>query len=131
MARSANFRPAVNFNLQLTQFRRNQRERLKRAYETIAFDLKGRVIQETPVGDPIGGFLQNSWDIIKVGNSWVIFNPLPYARVAEFGEWTPGPPEITKVTPQGFSKKAPDGMARISIVAISGEIRNGTYIFGF
>lgn len=43
------------------------------------------------------------------GDTVFLSNNLPYAKVAEYGEWN-GPTD--KVTGDGFSKKAPAGMVR-------------------
>ena len=46
------------------------------------------------------------------GKVFYLVNSLPYARVAEYGEWSePG----TSKTISGFSAKAPQGMVRISV----------------
>lgn len=45
----------------------------------------------------------------KFGETVYLSNNLPYANVAEYGQWN-GPTD--KVTGQGFSKKAPAGMVR-------------------
>ena len=45
----------------------------------------------------------------KFGDTVYFSNNLPYAKVAEYGEWN-GPTD--KVTGDGFSKKAPAGMVR-------------------
>ena len=46
------------------------------------------------------------------GKVFYLVNSLPYARVAEYGEWSqPG----TSKTVGGFSIKAPQGMVRISV----------------
>jgi len=45
----------------------------------------------------------------KFGDSVYLTNNLPYAKVAEYGEWN-GPTD--KVTSDGFSKKASKGMVR-------------------
>mgnify|MGYP000551108017 CR=1 FL=1 len=45
----------------------------------------------------------------KFGDSVYLTNNLPYAKVAEYGEWK-GPTD--KVTSDGFSKKASKGMVR-------------------
>jgi hypothetical protein len=49
----------------------------------------------------------------KFGDKVHLTNNLPYAKVAEYGEWN-GPTD--KVTGDGYSKKAPAGMVRKNAV---------------
>lgn len=52
---------------------------------------------------------------LKLGQTFYLVNSLPYARVIEFGLY-PNPPKNGKgKTVNGFSKKAPAGMARINL----------------
>lgn len=67
----------------------------------IAKELLGALIKATPVGNPslwkinegrvgklrkpkgyAGGTLQNSWELIKDGNDYILFNPIFYASIA-------------------------------------------------
>ncbi len=49
---------------------------------------------------------------LDIGDSFFFTNSLPYAEVVEYGGYSPNGP---KVTEEGYSKKAPEGMVRVSI----------------
>lgn len=49
---------------------------------------------------------------LENGETFFFTNSLPYAEVVEYGGYSPNGP---KVTDEGYSKKAPEGMVRISI----------------
>lgn len=61
--------------------------------------------------DKNGNYAKNkvAKNLGKFGDSIHLTNNLPYAKVAEYGEWN-GPTD--KVNGNGFSKKAPAGMVR-------------------
>jgi len=62
---------------------------------------------------------------LKKNQTFYMANNLPYARVVEFGLY-PNPPKKGRgKTVNGFSKKAPAGMARINIRKAVAEIRAG------
>lgn len=56
---------------------------------------------------------------IKAGDVIYIANHMPYAVVAEYGLWN-GPTE--KVTAEGYSRKSPKGMVRITLEEVASKI---------
>ena len=57
-----------------------------------------------------------------LGNYWLV-NNLPYAPVAEYGRWSQGPYSTEKTTSEGFSRQAPQGMARITLLRTVARLR--------
>ena len=105
----------------------------------------GDIIKMTPVGDEFGGSARGNWFIDtkptnRVGgksknksanfvasktakinllkSKLFMFNNLPYIRVLEYGGYSTknASSENSKVTPKGYSKKAPKGMVRLNLL---------------
>ena len=57
------------------------------------------------------------------GNIFFLVNNLPYARVAEFGEWGTGPGATDRTTRDGFSIQAPYGMVRVTASEFIASLR--------
>ena len=69
------------------------------------------IIEQTDNTTPLTEEVQST-AAQATGKVFYLVNSLPYARVAEYGEWSqPG----TSKTIGGFSAKAPQGMVRISV----------------
>lgn len=72
-----------------------------------------RVKDRTPVAT---GALQAAWTVERSGKyKTVIHNPLPYAKVVEYGLYPNPPKKGTGKTVNGFSTQAPAGMVGITV----------------
>ncbi len=89
-------------------------KKLKKELDKIVNDkidcIEYKVKAKTPVDT---GNLLNSWHRVDLKDKTVIYNTAPYAHVVEFGLYN-GPTE--KVTSEGYSRKAPNGMVRVSLI---------------
>lgn len=63
---------------------------------------------------------------LKAGQTFYLYNNLPYARVVEYGLYPNPPKNPTGKTVNGFSKQAPSGMLRINFNSVRVEtLRRG------
>ena len=87
-------------------------------------------------GSPLSGTLERTGasgpasdikkTVRKLGNYWLV-NNLPYAPVAEYGGWSQGPYSTDKTTSDGYSRQAPQGMARITLLRTVARLRAKGY----
>jgi hypothetical protein len=103
----------------------------------ICFELAKRIDEKTPVdsgrlrgnwqatiGAPATGEINRTGSALAAnmaairdapGKVFYYVNNLPYAAVAEFGQWGNGPYSTVKTTRDGYSVQAPYGMVRVTI----------------
>jgi hypothetical protein len=141
---------AKTFASDISKFAKKFGLTLDEAHRGIAIKLFTSVVMDTPVDS---GALRGAWNISegepdesvnnskdpsgsvlvarissqvgRAGSVSVMTNPLPYAQVVEYGLYPTGSAHKanSKVTPQGFSKKAPAGMVRRNIARIQQIVR--------
>ena len=124
----------MSFQSDIINFTNRSAKEVDRIRRGTIIKLFSQVIDDTPVdtgrlrgnwrtsvGKPINGSLKRKdrngtatkakilSKLGKFGDSVHMTNNLPYAKVAEYGEWN-GPTE--KVNGEGFSRKATKGMVR-------------------
>lgn len=58
-----------------------------------------------------------------LGKKWFLTNNMPYIETLEFGGYGTGGEGEGKVTAQGFSKQAPNGMVRINLAKFPRTLR--------
>ena len=133
-----------NFNLDLTKFIEKTKTNVDAKVRAICLQLYSGITMETPVdtgrainnwfpsigspsdatttaADPSGaGSIARAQAMVKdaPGNVFWISNNLPYIYKLEFGGYPPGPKIVN-----GYSRKAPKGMVRITIDRIQRELR--------
>jgi len=124
------------FSKALKTFRVTAEKATDETLGKFAVELFGAVIRDTPVDE---GRLRHNWTLSKgkpdvsifagtdinkpmfdllnmrfdFGNDYYLSNNLPYARTVEFGLYPKK--ETDKVTSEGYSKKAPQGMMRRNV----------------
>lgn len=129
----------MSFSRDIAGFRKKTIKRTIDLKRAVSIKLFSAIIQDTPVET---GRLRANWNtslniedkatrseldkegalatalveskaaLADLNDALILCNSLPYARVAEFGEWS-GPTD--KVTGSGFSRKAPAGMVRKNV----------------
>lgn len=136
---------AGTFTADMGKFAKKFKLTLDEAHRGIVIKLFSSVVLDTPVDkgqlrgnwnvstgspdlstsaklDPSGGSVLSAINANpgKAGEESFLANSLPYAGVAEYGQWGTGnaDEDDSKVTPQGFSKKAPAGMVRKNVARI-------------
>lgn len=82
---------------------------------SIGAPLKGSLDRFDKTGDDTIAELISRVNAMEPGQVAYLVNNLIYAPVLEYGLYPPPQKEPTKVTPAGYSKKAPAGMVRITL----------------
>lgn len=134
-----------SFALDITAFVRKVELRTDQAIRAIAFDLYDRITKRTPVDT---GLLRSNWQIgvgaapggrlpirsnylqeeqsklqqVSASTDVYIVNNLAYALVVEYGGYPNPPKGGDGKTLNGFSRQAPAGMLRISLIETQGNI---------
>ena len=135
----------MSFTLDISKFVEKAKVNPAAATKKAFFEVSNRIVLRTPVLD---GFLRNNWQAgvnspklsridtadvnggaaktsidlaskAKTSNDFTLYlnNNLPYARTAEFGLWPDGPGTVG-----GYSRKAPQGMVRVSLAEFQNEL---------
>ena len=137
----------MSFGIDVAKAAKDTKSTMGEAKQAIVFELFGNVIKKTPVdlgpaknawnvsmGTPdltmtdiksksaLGAFSARSLqELGKVTDEFgvdILTNPLPYARILEFGGYNYNP-KSGKTTAEGFSTQAPAGMIRVSVSEFS------------
>lgn len=134
----------MSFYVDLNKFIKRYGTDVDKVVRKVCLDLSSNIVLKTPVdtgraranwqmtiGQPASGTVEAfdkrgrstiaaGREAIKQapGNVFWITNNLPYIRVLEYGLYNDGPNTIG-----GFSKKAPNGMVRISIRELESALR--------
>lgn len=131
------------FALDIRKFADKAGKNAERVVRKVCFDIERGIVDLTPfdtgilsanwiasVGSPYKGQVStpgrpNNDQAIQdsPGNVWYLTNNLPYAAVAEFGQYgsPPGSANGPK-TRNGYSTQAPAGMVRITIAAVKSRL---------
>lgn len=131
------------FALDIRKFASKAGDNADRVVRKVCGDIERGVVQRTPVdtgrlranwiasvgsayqGQVSGTGNPNNEQAIRnaPGNIWYLTNNLPYAAVAEFGQYgrPPGSANGPK-TRNGFSTQAPAGMVRITMTAVKSSL---------
>lgn len=86
--------------------------------KTVALDLYGEVVARSPVDT---GELKGSWTFRQIDGGYQIATDKPYAHVLEYGLYLNPPKGGKGKTVDGFSKQAPQGFVRTSILDIKNK----------
>ena len=74
----------------------------------------------TPIPPPQAGQTSGKLSTVQLGDTIIIANHLPYARVLEYGEF---PGQGPKTTARGYSTQAPQGVVRVSVQQVARQLR--------
>lgn len=90
---------------------------------TIGAPTKAPTPKQDKSGQPTISAAQNVINAMEMGQTFYLTNNLPYIEVLEFGGY-PNPPKGGQgKTANGFSRKAPQGMVRITLTEIARALR--------
>lgn len=121
--------------------------------QAIALEGYSRVIKKTPVGEYYGGSARGNWicsldksskhdriktdkngantinkvakviDKFEIGRNLYLTNNLPYIQKLELGQYPTAPKGESRRTINGFSKQAPSGMVRITMLELDDIVK--------
>ena len=135
----------MSFDSQLKEFAKKTNKRIDTVVRQTCLELSNSIVKKTPVES---GMARNNWmpSINRVdttvgplndpsarieatkrkayGNIYYLTNSLPYIKMLEYGGYN-GP--TSKVTSQGFSRKAPHGMVRLTVQEFQAMIKKVIY----